>query len=176
MKTGQRCLFSVKTVGSPLHATFALNTETASNAAAKMTILVGTEDNINDLVYTISWNGKDTIEYVTQTNVTHKTPSWLALHPTSNKKLLVVYEDVAKYQNFKIEKDGRLTAEYKAMKAGPGPSSGFGTFSKDGKYMVFVNYSDGGYHVARYLTDGSSYPIQQKGQPRGPEPLSWTGP
>jgi 6-phosphogluconolactonase (cycloisomerase 2 family) len=140
----------------------ALNTETASNAAAKPTILVGTQDNIDDLVYAITWNGKDKIEYLTQTNVTHEMPSWLALHPTDKKKLLVIYEDSAKHQNFKIGKDGRLTAEFKAMKSGPGPSSGFGTFSKDGKYMVFVDYPNGGYHVARYLTDGTSYPIPQK--------------
>ncbi len=147
---------------APLYAASALNTETASNAAAETTILVGTEDNINDLVYAISWNGKDTIEYVTQTNVTHKTPSWLALHPTDNKKLLVIYEDIAEYQNFEIGEDGKLTAEYEAMKAGPGPSSDFGTFSKDGKYMIFVDYSDGGYQVAGYLTNGPSYPIQQE--------------
>jgi len=146
---------------APLYAASALNTETASNAAAETTILVGTEDNINDLVYAISWNGKDTIEYVTQTNVTHKTPSWLALHPTDNK-LLVIYEDIAEYQNFEIGEDGKLTAEYEAMKAGPGPSSDFGTFSKDGKYMIFVDYSDGGYQVAGYLTNGPSYPIQQE--------------
>ena len=139
----------------------ALNTETASYAATKTTILVGTQDNIDDLLYAITWNGKDKIEYLTQTNVTHKMPSWLALHPT-DKMLLVIYEDGAKYQNFKIGKDGKLTAEFKAMKSGPGPSSGFGTFSKDGKYMVFVNYPNGGYHVVRYLADGTSYPIPQK--------------
>jgi 6-phosphogluconolactonase (cycloisomerase 2 family) len=140
----------------------ALNTNTTSNAAAKTTILVGTQDNIDDLVYAITWNGKDKIEYLTQTNVTHKVPSWLALHPTDKKKLLVIYEDSAKHQNFKIGEDGKLTAEFKAMKSGPGPSSGFGTFSKDGKYMVFVDYPNGGYHVARYLADGTSYPIPQK--------------
>ena len=70
--------------------------------------------------------------------------------------------DNAKHQNFKISEDGKLTAEFKAMESGPGPSSGFGTFSKDGKYMVFVDYADGGYHVARYLANGTSYPILQK--------------
>src|SRR5258708_40067709 len=97
----------------------------------------------------MSWNGKDTIEYVTQTNVTHKSPSWLALHPTHKEKLLVVYERRNKYQNFKIGKDGELAAEYKAMVTGPGP--GFGTFSKDGKYMIFVDYLEGGHQVARDL-------------------------
>src|SRR5260370_38610420 len=87
---------------APLYAASALNTETASNAAAETTILVGTEDNINDLVYAISWNGKDTIEYVTQTNVTHRTPAWLALHPTDNKKLLRVHATTAQYQKFEI--------------------------------------------------------------------------
>ena len=96
----------------------ALNTETASNAAPKTTIFVGTQDNIDDLVYAITWNGKDKIEYLTQTNVTHKMPSWIALHPTDKKKLLVVYEEGAKHQNFKIGKDGKLTAEFKAMKSG----------------------------------------------------------
>lgn len=96
----------------------ALNTEPASNAAAKPTILVGTQDNIDDLVYAITWDGKDKIEHLTQTNVTHKMPSWLALHPTDKKKLLVIYEDSAKHQNFKIGKDGKLTAEFKAMKSG----------------------------------------------------------
>jgi 6-phosphogluconolactonase (cycloisomerase 2 family) len=143
-----------------LHITSALDLGTAPNAATKTTILVGTQDNINDLVYAISWNGKDTIEYVTQTNVTHKSPSWLALHPTHREKLLVVYEGSGKYQNFKIGEDGELAAEYKAMVTGPGPA--FGAFSKDGKYMIFADYPDGGYHVARYLADGSSYPIQQK--------------
>ena len=141
--------------------TSSLNTETASSAAAKTTILVGTQDNIDDLVYAITWDGKDEIEYLTQTNVTHKMPSWLALHPTNRKKVLVIYEDGAKHQNFKIGMDGKLTAEFKAMKSGPGPSSGFGTFSKDGRYMVFVDYPNGGYQVARYLANGSSYPIPQ---------------
>jgi hypothetical protein len=125
----------------------ALNTETASYAGAKPTILVGTQDNIDDLVYAITWNGKDKIEYLTQTNVTHKMPSWLTLHPTDKKKLLVIYEDSAKHQNFKIGKDGKLTAEFNALKSGAGPSSGFGTFSKDGKYMVFVDYPNGGYAI-----------------------------
>ena len=53
----------------------ALNTETTSNAATKTTILVGTQDNVDDLVYAITWNGKDKIEYLMQTNVTHKMPS-----------------------------------------------------------------------------------------------------
>ena len=148
------------------YTTSALDTGTAADWAAKATILVGTQDDINDLVYTISWNGKDEIDYVTQTNVTHKIPSWLALHPTDKEKLLVVHEGSDKYQNFKIGKDGKLTAEYKAMRAGPRPP--FGTFSKDGKYMVFVDYADGGYHVARYLADGSSYPISQKENPEDP--------
>jgi len=149
-----------------LHTASTLDTGIAPNAAAKTTILVGTQDNINDLVYAISWNGKDTIEYVTQTNVTHKSPSWLALHPNHKKKLLVVDEGSGKYQNFKIGKDGKIAPEYKAMNAGLGPA--FGTFSKDGKYMVFVDYPDGGYHVARYLTDGSSYPIPQEEKPEDP--------
>jgi 6-phosphogluconolactonase (cycloisomerase 2 family) len=144
------------------------NTESVSNTAAQTTILVGTQDNIDDLVYAITWNGKDKIEYLTQTNVTHKTPSWLALHPIDKKSLLVIYEDSAKYQNFKIDNDGKLTAEFRAMDSGPGPSSGFGTFSKDGKYMVFVDYPNAGYHVARYLADGSSYPIPPKENPDDP--------
>jgi hypothetical protein len=125
-------------------------------------------------VYAISWNGKETIEYVTQTNVAHKTPSWLALHLTDNKKLLVIYEGIAEYQNFKIGEDGKLTAEYEAMKAGPGPSSDFGTFSKDGKYMIFVDYSDGGYQVAGYLRKWFLLSHPARGQSQGPEPLSWT--
>ena len=145
-----------------LYTTSALDT----GIAAKTTILVGTQDSINDLVYAISWNGKDGIDYVTQTNVTHKSPAWLALHPTDKTKLLVVHEGSGKYQNFKIGKDGKLTAEYKAMRTGPGPASG--TFSKDGKYMAFANYPEGGYHVARYLADGSSYPIPQNENPEDP--------
>src|SRR5260370_9564088 len=93
---------------APLYAASAINTETASNAAAETTILVGTEDNINDLVYAISWNGKDTIEYVTQTNVTHKTPSWLELHPTDNNKLLVIYRAISEYKTFEIGQDAKL--------------------------------------------------------------------
>ena len=141
---------------------FALNTKTTSITTTKTTILVGTQDSVDDLVYAITWNGKDRIEYLTQTNVTHKMPSWLALHPIDKTKLLVIYEDNAKHQNFKIGTDGKLIAEFKAMESGPGPSSGFGTFSKDGKYMVFVDYPNGGYRIARYLADGSSYPIPQK--------------
>jgi Lactonase, 7-bladed beta-propeller len=141
---------------------FALNTKTTFNTTTKTTILVGTQDSVDDLVYAITWNGKDKIEYLTQTNVTHKMPSWLALHPIDKAKLLVIYEDGAKHQNFKIGTDGKLIAEFKAMESGPGPPSGFGTFSKDGKYMVFVDYPNGGYRVARYLADGSSYLIPQK--------------
>jgi 6-phosphogluconolactonase (cycloisomerase 2 family) len=144
------------------YTTSALDTGTA----AKSTILVGTQDNINDLVYAISWNGKDEIDYVTRTNVSHKSPSWLSLHPTHKKKLLVVYEGSGKYQNFKIGQDGKLTAEYKAMQTGPGPA--FGTFSKDGKYMVFADYPDGGYHVARYFANGTSHPIWQEETPEDP--------
>ena len=150
-----------------LYTTSAFDTRTAAGAVDKPIILVGTQDDINDLVYAIRWNGKDEIDYVTQTNVTHKMPSWLSLHPTDKKKLLVVDEGSGKYQNFKIGKDGKLTAEYKAMQTGPGPA--FGTFSKDGKYMVFADYPDGGYHVARYnLADGSSYPIPQIQNPADP--------
>jgi len=162
MRCHLKSIFMALAFAVSLHTTSALDTETASDAAAKTTILIGTQDSIDDLVYAITWSGKDTIEYVTQTNVTHKSPSWLTLHPTDKKKMLAIYEDSAKYQNFEIGKDGKLTAEYKAMKAGPGPSSGFGTFSRDGKYMVFINYPDGGYHVALYHADGSSYPVQQK--------------
>ena len=150
------------TFAASLYTTSALDT----GVAAKTIILVGTQDSINDLVYAISWNGKDEIDYVTQTNVTHMSPSWLSLHPIHKNKLLVVEEGSGKYQNFKIDKDGKLTAEYKAMQTGPGPA--FGTFSKDGKYMVFADYPDGGYHVARYLADGSSYPIPQKENPEDP--------
>jgi 6-phosphogluconolactonase (cycloisomerase 2 family) len=159
-------ILTVLAFATSLYMTSALDTGTTADAAARTTILVGTQDNINDLVYAISWNGKDEIDYVTQTNVTHKSPSWLSLHPTHKERLLVVHEGSGKYQNFKIGKDGKLTAEYKAMQTGPGPA--FGTFSKDGKYMVFADYPDGGYHVARYLPDGSSYPIPQKETPEDP--------
>ena len=157
-----KSIFMVLAFASSLYTTSALDTGTAT----KTTILVGTEDSINDLVYAVSWNGKDEIDYVTQTNVTHKSPSWLSLHPTHKNKLLVVHEGSNKYQNFKIGKDGKLIAEYKAMQTYPGPA--FGTFSKDGKYMVFADYPDGGYNVARYLADGSSYPIPQKEKPEDP--------
>jgi len=40
--------------------------------------------------------------------------------------------------------------------------------------MVFVDYPDGGYHVARYLADGSSYPIPQK--ENGEDPNLYLGP
>jgi 6-phosphogluconolactonase (cycloisomerase 2 family) len=163
MRYDSKSIFIVLAFAASLYTTSALDAGTA----AKTTILVGTQDSINDLVYAVSWNGKDEIDYVTQTNVTHKSPSWLSRHPTDKKKLLVVDEGSGKYQNFKIDKDGKLTAEYKAMQTGsPGPA--FGTFSKDGKYMVFADYPDGGYHVARYLPDGSSYPIPQKENPADP--------
>ena len=165
MRYHSKSILMALAFASSLYTTSALDTGTA-DAAAKTTILVGTEDNINDLVYAISWNGKDEIDYVTQTNVTHKSPSWLSRHPSHKKKLLVVDEGSGKYQNFKIGKDGKLTAEYKAMQIGPGPA--FGTFSKNGKYMVFVDYPYGGYHVARYLADGSSYPIPQRENPEDP--------
>ncbi|KAF8498617.1 Lactonase, 7-bladed beta-propeller-domain-containing protein, partial [Russula emetica] len=165
MRYHSKSILMVLAFAASLYTTSALDTRTAADAAAKTTILVGTEDNINDLLYTISWNGKDEIDYVTQTNVTHQSPSWLSLHPIHKKKLLVVYEGSGKYQNFKIGKDGKLTAEYKAMQIGPGPA--FGTFSKDGKYMVFADYPEGGYRVARYL-GGPSYPIPQEDSPDDP--------
>jgi len=166
MRYYSKSILMVLAFAASSYTTSALDSGTAAGASAKAIILVGTQDNINDLVYAISWNGKDEIDYVTQTNVTHKSPSWLSIHPTHKEKLLVVHEGSGKYQNFKIGKDGKLTAEYKAMQTGPGPA--FGTFSKDGKYMVFADYPDGGYHVARYLTDGSSYPIPQKEKPGDP--------
>jgi 6-phosphogluconolactonase (cycloisomerase 2 family) len=166
MRYDSKSILVVLAFAASLYTTSALDTGTHADTAAKTIILVGTQDNINDLVYAVSWNGKDEIDYVTETNVTHMSPSWLSLHPFDKKKLLVVEEGSGKYQNFKIGQDGKITAEYKAMQAGVGPP--FGTFSKDGKYMVFADYPDGGYHVARYLPDGSSYPIPQKANPADP--------
>lgn len=153
---------------------------TTSAAAANTTMLVGTEDAVNDLVYTISFNGKDEIDFVTQTNVSNKAPSWLALNPTDNTKLLVVYEGSNEYQNFKIGQNNQITPEFSAQDAGVGPP--FGVFSNDGNFMVFADFTDGGYVVARYFPNGTSFPITQEENPddpnlfRGPNPSSPTHP
>src|SRR6266852_338453 len=145
---------------------FSASLHTTYAAAANTTILVGTEDNINDLVYAITFNGKDEIDFLTQTNVSNKAPSWLALNPTDNTKLLVVYEGSNEYQNFKIGEGGQLTAEFTAQDAGVGPA--FGVFSKDGQFMVFTDFTEGGYVVARYFANGTSFPIQQDESPDDP--------
>jgi len=159
---------------------FATSLHTTSAAAANTTILVGTEDNIDELVYAITFNGKDEIDFLSQTNVSNKAPSWLALHPTDKTKLLVVYEGSNEYQNFKIGQGGQLTAEFTAQDAGVGPP--FGVFSNDGQFMVFVDFTDGGFVVARYFANGTSYPITQDENPNdpnrflGPNPSSPTHP
>ena len=145
---------------------FAASLHTTSAATANTTILVGTEDNINDLVYTITFNGKDEIDFLTQTNVSNKAPSWLALHPTDKTKLLVVYEGNNEYQNFKIGQGAQLTAEFTAQDAGVGPA--FGVFSNDGEFMVFTDFTEGGYVVARYFPNGTSFPIPQEDNPDDP--------
>jgi 6-phosphogluconolactonase (cycloisomerase 2 family) len=159
---------------------FAASLHTTSAATANTTILVGTEDNINDLVYAITFNGKDEIDFLTQTNVSNKAPSWLALHPTDKTKLLVVYEGSDEYQNFKIGQGGQLTAEFTAQDAGVGPP--FGVFSNDGNFMAFVDFTEGGFVVARYFANGTSFPIAQDENPNdpnrflGPNPSSPTHP
>jgi 6-phosphogluconolactonase (cycloisomerase 2 family) len=145
---------------------FAASLHTTSAATPNTTILVGTEDNFNDLVYAITFNGKDEIDFLTQTNLSNKAPSWLALHPTDKTKLLVVYEGSNEYQNFKIGQDGQLTAEFPAQDAGVGPP--FGVFSKDGEFMVFTDFTEGGYVVARYFPNGTSFPIPQEENPDDP--------
>ncbi|KAN0113457.1 Lactonase, 7-bladed beta-propeller domain containing protein [Russula decolorans] len=159
---------------------FAASLHTTSVAAANTTILVGTEDNIDELVYAITFNGKDEIDFLSQTNVSNEAPSWLALHPTDKTKLLVVYEGSNKYQNFKIGQGGQLTAEFTAQDAGVGPP--FGVFSNDGQFMVFADFTDGGFVVARYFANGTSFPITQDDNPDdpnrflGPNPSSPTHP
>ena len=145
---------------------FAASLHTTSAAAPNTTILVGAEENINDLVYAITFNGNNEIDLLAQTNVSNKAPSWLALHPTDNTKLLVVYEGSNEYQNFKIGQDGQITAEFAAQDAGVGPP--FGVFSKDGQFMVFVDFTEGGYVVARYFPNGTSFPIPQEENPDDP--------
>ena len=145
---------------------FAASLHTSFAATTNTTILVGTEDNINDLVYAITFNGNDEIDFLTQTNVSYKAPSWLALHPTDKTKLLVVYEGSNEYQNFQIGQDGQLTAEFAAQNAGVGPP--FGIFSKDGNFMVFVDFTEGGYVVAQYFPNGTSFPIPQDENPDDP--------
>ena len=144
----------------------AASLHTTPAATANTTIMVGTEDNINDLVYAISFNGKDAIDFLSQTNVSNKAPSWLALNPMDNTKLLVVYEGGNEYQNFKVSQDGQLTAEFTAQDAGVGPA--FGIFSNDGEFMVFTDFTEGGYVVARYFPNGTSFPIQQEDNPDDP--------
>jgi 6-phosphogluconolactonase (cycloisomerase 2 family) len=139
---------------------------TTSAATANTTILVGTEDNVDELVYAITFNGKDEIDFLSQTNVSNEAPSWLALHPTDKTKLLVVYEGSNKYQNFKIGQGGQLTAEFTAQDAGVGPP--FGVFSNDGQFMVFADFTDGGFVVARYFENGTSFPITQDVNPDDP--------
>jgi 6-phosphogluconolactonase (cycloisomerase 2 family) len=159
---------------------FAASLHTTSAATANTTILVGTEDTVDDLVYTIAFNGNDEIDLLTQTNVSNKAPSWLALNPTDNTKLLVVYEGSDMYQNFKIGQGGQLTPEFTAQDAGVGPA--FGVFSNDGDFMVFADFTDGGYVVARYFANGTSFPIPQDQNPDdpnlflGPNPSSPTHP
>ena len=158
---------------------FAASLHTTSAATGNTTILVGTEDTVDDTVYAVTFNGNE-INLVTQNNVSNKAPSWLALHPTDNTKLLVVYEGSNKYQNFKIGQDGQLTPEFTAQDAGVGPP--FGVFSKDGNFMVFVDFTDGGYVVAQYFANGTSVPIPQDQNPNdpnlflGPNPSSPTHP
>jgi len=144
----------------------AASLHTTPAATANTTILVGTENNVDELVYTITFNGKDEIDFLTQTNVANKAPSWLALNPTDTTKLLVVYEGSDKYQNFKIGQDGQLTAEFADQDAGVGPA--FGTFSKDGQFMVLTDFTNGGYVVARYFANGTSFPIPQDQNPDDP--------
>ena len=144
----------------------AASLHTTPAAAANTTIMVGTEDNINDLVYAITFNGQDEIDFLSKTNVSNKAPSWLALNPVDNTKLLVVYEDSNGYQNFKVSQDGQLTAEFSAQDAGVGPA--FGIFSNDGEFMVFTDFTEGGYVVARYFPNGTSFPIQQEENPDDP--------
>ena len=159
---------------------FAASLHTTSAATANTTILVGTEDTINDLVYAITFNGNDEIDLLTQTNVSNKAPSWLALHPTDKTKLLVVYEGSNEYQNFQIGQGGQLTAQFAAQDAGVGPP--FGVFSNDGNFMVFTDFTEGGYVVAQYFTNGTSFPITQDNNPDdpnrflGPNPSSPTHP
>ncbi|KAF8498615.1 Lactonase, 7-bladed beta-propeller-domain-containing protein [Russula emetica] len=136
---------------------FAASLHTTSAATANTTILVGTEDTVDELVYAVTFNGNE-INLVTQTNVSNKAPSWLALHPIDNTKLLVVYEGSNKYQNFKIGQD--------AQDAGVGPA--FGVFSNDGNFMVLADFTDGGYVVAQYLANGTSFPIPQEDSPDDP--------
>lgn len=145
---------------------FAASLHTTSTAAASTTILVGTEDNINDLVYAVTFNGKDQIDFLTQTNVSNKAPSWLAVHPTDKTQLLVVYEGSNEYQNFKIGQGGQITAEFSAQDAGLGPA--FGVFSKDGQFVVITDFTQGGYVVARFFPNGTSYPITQDQNPNDP--------
>jgi 6-phosphogluconolactonase (cycloisomerase 2 family) len=145
---------------------FAASLHTTSAAAANTTILVGTEDTVDDLVYAITFNGEDEIDFLSKTNVSNKAPSWLALNPTDKTKLLVVYEGSDQYQNFKIGQDGQLTAEFTAQDAGVGPP--FGVFSNDGQFMVFVDFTEGGYVVARYFANGTSFPITQDESPDDP--------
>jgi len=144
---------------------FAASLHTTSAATANTTILVGTEDTVDELVYAVTFNGNE-INLVTQTNVSNKAPSWLALHPIDNTKLLVVYEGSNKYQNFKIGQDGELTPEFTAQDAGVGPA--FGVFSNDGNFMVLADFTDGGYVVAQYLANGTSFPIPQEDSPDDP--------
>jgi 6-phosphogluconolactonase (cycloisomerase 2 family) len=159
---------------------FAASLHTTSVATANTTILVGTEDTVDDLVYAITFNGNNEIDFLTQTNVSNKAPSWLALNPTDKTKLLVVYEGSDSYQNFKIGQGGQLTAEFTAQDAGVGPA--FGVFSNDGEFMVFTDFTEGGYVVARYFANGTSFPITQDENPDdpnlflGPNPSSPTHP
>jgi 6-phosphogluconolactonase (cycloisomerase 2 family) len=159
---------------------FAASLHTISVATANTTILVGTEDTVDDLVYAITFNGNNEIDFLTQTNVSNKAPSWLALNPTDKTKLLVVYEGSDSYQNFKIGQGGQLTAEFTAQDAGVGPA--FGVFSNDGEFMVFTDFTEGGYVVARYFANGTSFPITQDENPDdpnlflGPNPSSPTHP
>jgi 6-phosphogluconolactonase (cycloisomerase 2 family) len=140
--------------------------DAATNSTANTTILVGTEDNVDELVYAITFNGKDTINLLSQTNVSNQAPSWLALNPTDNTKLLVVYEGSNKYQNFKIGQGGQITAEFTAQDAGVGPA--FGMFSNDGNFMVLTDFTNGGFVVAQYLANGTSVPVTQDDNPNDP--------
>jgi hypothetical protein len=48
---------------------FAASLHTTSAATANTTVLVETEGNIDDLVYAITFNGQDEIDFLTQTSV-----------------------------------------------------------------------------------------------------------
>jgi 6-phosphogluconolactonase (cycloisomerase 2 family) len=139
---------------------------TTSAATANTTILVGTEDTVDELVYAITFNGNNEIDLVTQNNVSNKAPSWLALNPTDNTKLLVVYEGSNLYQNFKIGQDGEITPEFTPQNAGVGPA--FGVFSNDGQFMVLADFTNGGFVVAQYLPNGTSFPVAQDNSPNDP--------